>query len=236
MQTLYKLTLTNKNTIISRNTTLYKLTLTNKNTIISRNTTLYKLTNKNMQTYGGCQWVLNEEKTASGEGDLCTAGWLHAYTHPLLAALLNLIHADFPAPRLFKAQGTVGKTDGQLKVGCTKLTLTEELPLPEITTNQRIRFAILCAQQVVSTTCPEWSKWAAGWLSGEDRSQAAAQAAAAVRSAAAARSAAARSAAQAAWAAGTAAEAAQWAWTAAEAAGKELDLVALAEQAIREEK
>ena len=148
--------------------------------------TLYKLTDKNMQTHGNCQWVLNEEKTASGQGNLCTSGWLHAYTHPLLAALLNPIHANFPAPRLFKARGVVGKTDGQLKVGCTRLTLTEELPLPEITTNQRTRFAILCAQRVVGITCPEWSKWAAGWLSGENRSRAAAGAAAGAAAAAAA--------------------------------------------------
>ena len=141
--------------------------------------TIYKLTDQKMQTHGGYQWVLNEQREVSGTGELCTGGWLHAYSHPLLAMLLNSLHANFQNPRLFKAHGG-GKTkrDGQLKLGVTKLTLIEEMPLPEISTEMRVKFAILCAQKVIGKHCPEWSAWAKKWLAGTDRSERAAYAAA----------------------------------------------------------
>jgi hypothetical protein len=39
------------------------------------------------------------------------------------------------------------------------------------TAEQRVKFAILCAQKVIGDTCPKWSEWAAKWLSGEDRTK-----------------------------------------------------------------
>ena len=35
-----------------------------------------------MQTYGGCEWKLNENKETNGKGDLCSNGWLHYYKTP----------------------------------------------------------------------------------------------------------------------------------------------------------
>src|SRR3989304_4485465 len=64
----------------------------------------YKLTDQQMRTYGDCQWTLGEWKETSGEGNLCGPGWLHFYTHPLLAALLNPIHANIQNPRLFRVE------------------------------------------------------------------------------------------------------------------------------------
>ena len=85
---------------------------------------LYKFTDQNMQTHGGCQWVLGEKKTTSGEGELCGPGWLHCYADPLLAVLLNPIHADYENPRLFRARvGRKSKHDHGLKSGYTKMTL-----------------------------------------------------------------------------------------------------------------
>ena len=57
-------------------------------------TKLYKLTDQNHQTRNNTKWGAGVTHTASGQGDLCTAGWLHAYTSPLLAVLLNPIHAN----------------------------------------------------------------------------------------------------------------------------------------------
>ena len=54
----------------------------------------YKLTNQEMQTHNGFQWELGEWQETSGEGGLCGPGWLHYYSDPLLAVLLNPIHAD----------------------------------------------------------------------------------------------------------------------------------------------
>ena len=54
----------------------------------------YKLTTQDLTTYNYTKWVLNEWKETSGTGKLCTEGWLHCYTSPLLAILLNPIHAS----------------------------------------------------------------------------------------------------------------------------------------------
>ena len=131
---------------------------------------LYKLTDENGQTHNNTQWGENVTHTASGEGDLCGPGWIHAYTHPLLAALLNPIHANFRSPILWESEGAVGKADGGLKVGTTSLTTLKQIPLPDVTTEQRVRFAILSAN-ATGYADPDWNRWADGWLSGQDRSK-----------------------------------------------------------------
>ena len=183
---------------------------------------LYKFTDQNMQTHGGCQWVLGEKKTTSGEGELCGPGWLHCYADPLLAVLLNPIHTDYENPRLFRARvGRKSKHDHGLKSGYTKMTLIEEIPVPAISTAQRVRFAILCAMKVYQD--PGFVQWGENWLSGKDRSaEAAAEAVRAARAAADAASWAARAARAAAWAA-EAADAVAW---------TEIDLISIAHQAV----
>ena len=110
--------------------------------------TLYKLTDQNNQSHGGCQWGKGVEHTALGLGELCTEGWLHAYRHPVLALLMNPAHAAIEKPRLWLAEGEVGKDDGT-KVGCTSLRTIKRLRKPRITKRQRIRFAVLCAKAVL---------------------------------------------------------------------------------------
>ena len=186
-------------------------------------TTIYKLTDQDMRTHNGFQWTLNKEETASGKGGLCGPGFLHAYTDPLLAILLNPIHADIKSPRLFKGTGTVSKTDNGLKIGCTEMTLTEEMELPVINIVQRIAFGILCTKEVYKDK--DWNTWADNWLSGKDRTEATAEAAA--RATWATAEAAARAAAEAAWEA-----AARATWAADVYADKKVDLIALARKAM----
>jgi len=200
----------------------------------------YKLTDQAMQTYNGFQWELGKTYTTSGEGKLCTKGWLHVYDSPELAAFLNPIHADIKDPRLFECECS-GKTkdDNGLKRGYSSVTLTKELPLPVITITQRVAFGIMCAKVVC--TNEKWLKWADDWLSGKDRSAAAAAAAAAAaRAAYAAAAKAAKAAAAAAAAAAARAAAVEWAeeaawaaaWAAAAAAEEaKIDLVAIAKKA-----
>jgi hypothetical protein len=162
----------------------------------------YKLTDKNMQTYNGFQWKLKKWFKTSGNGGLCGDGWLHLYHDPLLAQLLNPIHAGFNSSsmRLFKAEcmGKAKDTDG-LKIGFTEVRLIEELPLRKLTTKQRVFFGLLCAKEVYKEK--KWNIWADNWLSGKDREFGSAGAAA-----------------RAAWAAAQAAEAG--AWTAEEAGAR----------------
>jgi len=130
---------------------------------------VYKLTDQNMQTHYGCQWTLGVEKTTDGSGELCSSGWLHAYTDPLLAVLLNPIHADIDNPRMFIAEASgKSKSDHGLKVGYTSMKLVEEMPVPDVTSERRVRFAILCAKEVRRNK--KWNAWANKWLSGKDRS------------------------------------------------------------------
>jgi len=174
---------------------------------------LYKLTNHNNRTRSGCKWAEDCEHHASGNGGLCGPGWLHAYTHPLLAVFLSPVHVDWwRTARLWEADGDVGKDDGT-KVGCTRLHTIREIPLPVVTDEQRIRFGIGAAAVV-------WQKdgflaWARGWLAGTDRT---------VKSAWAW-----EAAGQAAWAAWEAASA----W--AQEADTPLDLVRIAEWAMTDE-
>jgi len=211
---------------------------------------VYKLTDQNMQTHNGFQWELGVEKTTGGSGDLCSSGWLHAYTDPLLAVLLNPIHANFQNPKLFVAEGKgESKSDRGLKVGYTSLTLIEEMAIPEISHEQRVRFAIFCAKEVCKNTA--WNKWADDWLSEKDRTSYAAAAAAAAAAYAADGDAAYAAAyaadayayaayaadayAYAAYAAAYAAEAdAYAAYAAASAAAANVDLIARAHKAMEE--
>ena len=170
---------------------------------------LYKLTDRDGQTRNDTQWGPGVSHSGTGEGELCGPGWIHAYEHPLVAVLMIPIHARFKNPRLWEAEGEVGLRDGQLKCGCKTLTTIREIPLPEITTEMRVRFAILCAKEVCGADLP-WNAWADKWLSGGDRTQAAASAAWAWAASA--------SAARASWSAEAAAWSAASAWAAAASA------------------
>ena len=194
--------------------------------------TLYKLTDSHHRTYGSCTWGPGVSHETSGKGPLCSSGWLHAYEYPLLAVLLNPIHANFPAPVLWLAEGS-GEClrEGQLKLGVTKLTTVRILELPAVSTTQRIRFAILCALAVC--TEPRFVRWAQAWLDTSDRSAtsafAAAYAAVAYVAASAAAAAASADAAVAATYAADAAAAVAYATT-----SQPLGLVTLAIQATQQ--
>jgi len=165
------------------------------------NKTRYKLTDQNRRTHGGFQLPADGEWFAAARCDApaepCTDTVLHHYAHPLLAILFNPIHADLLAPRLFEIEidDEIG-TDG-LKGWARRQRIIQELPLPELTREQRIAFAIYCAEPYAG---PGWLKWATAWMDGSDRSEESAAAAAAA--ARAAEAAAARAAARAAEAAG----------------------------------
>ena len=198
----------------------------------------YKLTTQDGTTHNSYQWSLPKgEKPGdwhrtSGEGDLCGYGWLHFYHHPLLAVLLNPIHADIQDPILWEVEvGGEQKDDAGLKGGATKMRLLKKIDLPMFSTEQRVVFGIYCALE----TCKDekFVSWANGWLMGSDRSAAAAAQAAWTAAAWTAAAQAARAAAEAAEAAEAAWTAAAWAAEAARAAAEvaKIDLVAIAKKA-----
>jgi hypothetical protein len=184
--------------------------------------TVYKLTDEYGQTYNNTHWGPGTVHETDGTGELCGPGWIHSYDSPELAVLLNPIHAAFQKPKLWQASAT-GKhlLEGGLKRGSTHLKTLKEIPLPECTTEIRIRFAILCALTAYREAA--FCAWAVSWLENKDRTSDSARAAT-------------EAAARAAWAAETvewaAAEAAAEAETAARAAAdKPINLKEIALQA-----
>ena len=132
----------------------------------------YKLTDQNMQTYNRFQWKLDKVyeidiDLRNKNMPLCFSSWFHVYSHPLVAVLMNPIHAMFKNPRLFKCSCSgYHQTDDGLKEGFTKVKLLKELEIPEITLTQKAAFGILCAKKV----CKEkkWNEWADRWLKGKN--------------------------------------------------------------------
>ena len=196
---------------------------------------LCKLTNENNQTKNNTQWGENITHTTSGNGGLCSNGWIHYYDSPLLAVLLNPIHGNFKSPHLWKikVEGKI-KNDKGLKYGATSVTTIKKIPLPEITLEQKIIFGILCSMEIYKND--KFHEWGKHWIDGTDRSKksaaaayaayAAAYAAADAAAAAYAAYAAADAAADAAYAAAYAADAAAY------AAAYVIDLHAIALKAI----
>ncbi len=144
----------------------------------------YKLTKQDYTTHGDTLWGENVTHIATGTGrQLCTADCIHDYDFPVKAALFNRIHANISTPVLWEGEGEELVGDDGLKRGWRKYTTIRIIPLPEISTEKRIEFAIRVAKQVYNGA--EWTRWAGSWLSGKDRSAYAADAARAAANAAA---------------------------------------------------
>ena len=97
---------------------------------------LYKLTDEKDQTFGGCQWGENVTHKADGKGELCTEHWIHAYTDPILAVLMNPIHGNYDtdAGHMWECEGKIGIDDKGRKVGCKKLATVKRIDMPKVTT------------------------------------------------------------------------------------------------------
>jgi hypothetical protein len=115
------------------------------------------------------QWGPNVTHTITSKNPDCGPDQIRTFAHPLTAMFLAplSLQTSFDQPRLWTAEGTISLDNTGLVIGCSNLTTLEEIPLPEISSNQRIAFAILCARE--AETSPEWRRWADSWLSGEDR-------------------------------------------------------------------
>jgi hypothetical protein len=204
--------------------------------------TLYKLTTEDWLTRKGyhneTKWGLNvTHKAKEKTGGLCSGQYIHAYTSPELAVLLNPVHANIDPFVLWECKGQFIVSDKGLKVGCKSLTTLHIIKPPVYSINQRVIFSILCASRVYKDQA--FLDWADKFINNVDRTKSAAWSAAesaadsaadsascsaarsAARSAAeaAAESAADSAAWSAAWSAWSAARSAAWsAWSAADSA------------------
>jgi hypothetical protein len=137
----------------------------------------YKLLSKEMTSHNNTKWEIGVPISILKEGNtMCSDEVLHCYNHPLLAVFLNPIHANIKDPRFFEISvDEIVNTDG-LKFASKSQTLINEIPLPEISTEQRIEIGIKIVKTVNKDK--KWNLWADKWLSGENRSITAADAAA----------------------------------------------------------
>jgi len=194
----------------------------------------YKLTTQDLTTYKGFPWEVFEWVKATGAArGLCSDAYLHCYDSLEVAALMNPIHANFNNPRAWIVE-TRGRSlnDNGLKRGYKEMRLIREVEPIALTTEQRVKIAILITLEVC--VAKNFITWAKDWLSGKDRSKAAARAARAaarVMVAADAAGRAAEAAADADWEA-----AADWAAEAAFAAkaeAKHIDIQSIVREAIK---
>ena len=141
-------------------------------------TKLYKLTDYLGRTRAGedneLTWAVGVEHKTAGTGRrLCTADVIHAYEHPLIAVLMNPVHAMFnPATmRLFVAEGEVVARDA-FNCGVHSLKITEEISIPTLP----LEFMVLLAIWAARHTCLDdsWNQWAENWLNNQNRSEKAA--------------------------------------------------------------
>ena len=134
----------------------------------------YKLTKSNCKTKNNTLWGENITHEAMGDStqDLCSDGWIHFYTDPNIAVLMNPKHANFSNPVLWECESHGEEKHESLKSGCRSLTTIKQLPLPIFTTNQKVAFGILCSLEVYKE--PRYVRWANDWLNNTDRTHAAA--------------------------------------------------------------
>ena len=119
----------------------------------------YKLTDSNLKTQSETLWGVGVTHTATGKGhQLCSGDCIHVYDHPLKAAFFNPIHANFRSPILWECRVRAVKARDNTKVGVKTCTTIKQIPLPEITTEQRVRVAIYCALVVYSDA--KFVQWA----------------------------------------------------------------------------
>ena len=123
----------------------------------------YKLLTQDMMA-NGRTWKLNEwHETNLLYGPTS----LRCDAHPLLAVLLNPNFGNNKNPRLFKCEvrGKCGENLCTPTETWTRMRITKEIPLPKISTKQRRRFALFCALEVYPLwrdydKASKWGKWA----------------------------------------------------------------------------
>lgn len=132
--------------------------------------TAYKLTDEFGQTKNNTQWgpnVTHKVLSAESKG-LCSTSWIHYYTSPLIAVLMNPSHANFTNPQLWECSVAGEQLHEPLKSGTKELTTIKQIDLPLITHNQKVAFGILSTLKVYSEV--RWVAWANNWLENKDRS------------------------------------------------------------------
>ena len=126
-----------------------------------------KLCSQSGETHGRTKWGPGVVHEAIGEGKrLCSPDLIHVYDDLILGLMLNPVHAAYKNPRAFEVECEIVANDRGAKKGTKKAAFIRWLEVPEVTTEQRQIFEVLCALEVY--TGPEFVAWTKEWLSGTD--------------------------------------------------------------------
>ena len=129
----------------------------------------YKLLSQEMTSRNNTKWEIGKAIEISKEfsgNELCSNQLLHCYASPEIAVFMNPIHANIAEPRLFRIRCSKILADDGTKQGCKKQTLLKELPLPEISVEQKTEIAIRCAMSVYKEDT--FLVWAENWINKKD--------------------------------------------------------------------
>ena len=143
----------------------------------------YKLVYQQYRTQNETCWQLPDGTHprihARGAGDsLCTAGVIHSYASPELAAFMNIVHAAIREPRCIVIDAGPMVADDGTKGGHKWAQMVREVPMPVPTLQQRVVFAILSVRAIPGRApIPIWEQWADDYLRGYNASVAGARAA-----------------------------------------------------------
>jgi len=135
---------------------------------------IYKLTRQDRTTRGRFKYPPKGSRLPElgGKGELCSKHWYHGYAHPLLAVLHAPIHVPTDYTKMIEIEVPEVYAPDQMKLGFTTGIVGRVIPLPKITLEQKIRYAIGGACSVCQKK--SFRKWADDWISGKDRSEEAA--------------------------------------------------------------
>jgi hypothetical protein len=130
---------------------------------------LYKFVTPDFTTRNNTVWSPSITNTANGEGtELCSDGFLHGYSHPLLAVFLRSLHVPGNNTVLIEVESSESAAHDGLIHGTKQQRMIRVVETPTITLDQRVEIAIRLA---LTLDQPEsFRAWAGTWLSGEDRS------------------------------------------------------------------
>jgi len=101
---------------------------------------VFKVTMASMMTNGATEWEVGKKNSINralidSEACLCNCHWFHCYHDLRQVALFHrALHCGWNNVLLFEAEaeGAIRHSIEKDKMGCTELTLTKEIPWPEV--------------------------------------------------------------------------------------------------------
>jgi hypothetical protein len=116
------------------------------------------------------EWKLKKWKEIEGDKEffgVFSEGWLHCYSDPLIAILLNPINENIQNPRLFEVEVDGKEAHCNMKYAYKKMRLMKEVNVPKITLEQKVKFAVLCALEICGDN--KFTSWAKDWYGDKKR-------------------------------------------------------------------